>query len=357
MKKIICVLLGLMVCVSMAMPTFATENSIEGKQFSAVNVDSYAKEIIYTYLEINIPYNLSKDNYFITQGFSVEENSDKNSRTYFLFKNTDCIGALCATYIDGEYASSFQLCNLPLLTTALETKSSVSLFVLDNSVYLLSDNSVFCIYGSDVGKNYLQKPIENILKNKKSETLTLTKLDNTKINRSESVIDGTTILIDNVGNHTMDETGKGICWLAVASSIGSHRTNSSAPDADDLFYDLYDAYGDEYPHGSETWIKRAYSFLGVSVQTSNIGMMYLSVKSYIDQNIPIHADIKDYYEEYVHSVAICGYSSNSGNYFYQLMDPNVLNGYVTASVSTTTSRDFTYTTHYCTYTDWYRNFK
>ena len=231
-----------------------------------------------------------------------------------------------------------------------------------HSVYILSNNSIFCIYGLLAGEFVDCSVLNDIEFTSPIYNIFLNDIGYVRNRASIMAGNGNRLDVDIVENYTPTEEGTpaGTCWLSVVSSIASFRTNvANAYDTSQVYYGLYNVYGQsEYPHGSVTWIKRAYSYLALlNVQHYSNSMLYSAVKAKIDAGIPIHADITTSSGNTSHSVAICGYQSASGaGYFYILMDPNK-SSYVTVSLTSSSATTFTYATTYgYTFTNWYRSF-
>ena len=93
--------------------------------------------------------------------------------------------------------------------------------------------------------------------------------------------------------------------------------------------------------------------------SSSTGLLYSTVKSWIQQYRPVFATVTR--TGGAHALAICGYQSAYGYYYYTFMDCNIppstgnSTSCVTISVSSS-STNFTYVTSYgYTYTAWARS--
>ncbi len=364
MKKIMSLMLSALFAITLSMPAEAQELFVEEKT-SKMDPDLYASEIIHAYIDMNIKDVSKEDVFFLTQGFSVEGNTEPRNRTYFLFENEDCIGKLVVSFVNGEYISNFVLSDIPILSEAYKNNKGIILISDTESAYVATNSQIFCLYGVLAGE-YIDETCMNYTA--KNNSFSLINLNNIEYKISDTGMragNGRRLDIEFVDNDSLPEAPNGICWIAVVSSIANYRTNSSyLYSAENLYYAIYNTYhplvGGEFPHGNETWIKYAYMYLGVTVQDYDDGMRYSAVKAKIDAGIPIHADITTATGSPSHSVAICGYQSASGaGYFYILMDPNEDN-YVTISLPSSGSTTFTYnpgnSNNNPIYTNWFRSF-
>lgn len=284
----------------------------------------------------------------MTQGYRVINNPDPNSRTFFLFRNGKCEGKLTASYVNGEYASSFTPYEIPAVTEAYENNEPFALALEGYSIMLITAEKAEIISGSD--ELFAEIEIADDLQTSNTEysVIICSAIANTFYGDSVNVADNVILNLPHVSNYTFPN-GTGLCWAASISSICAYQTNTSPMSA----LDLYNALDEMYvgtPMGFDLWEKRAFAYFDISAKYDT-SLSFTQTATLLRADKPIYISLTDGNSHY-HGVALCGYINvpNSTSYKYKLMDPNV-SSYGTTYVISTNSNNFTYVGTY-TYTTW-----
>ena len=284
----------------------------------------------------------------MTQGYRVINNPDPNSRTFFLFQNGKCMGKLVATYVNGEYASSFTPYEIPAVTEAYENNEPFALALEGYSIMLITAEKAEIISGSD--ELFAEIEIADDLQTSNTEysVIICSAIANTFYGDSVNVADNVILNLPHVSNYTFPN-GTGLCWAASISSICAYQTNTSPMSA----LDLYNALDEMYvgtPMGFDLWEKRAFAYFDISAKYDT-SLSFTQTATLLRADKPIYISLTDGNSHY-HGVALCGYINvpNSTSYKYKLMDPNV-SSYGTTYVISTSNQNFTYVEGY-TYTTW-----
>lgn len=284
----------------------------------------------------------------MTQGYRVINNPDPNSRTFFLFRNGKCEGKLTASYVNGEYASSFTQYEIPAVTEAYENNEPFALALEGYSIMLITAEKAEIISGSD--ELFAEIEIADDLQTSNTEysVIICSAIANTFYGDSVNVADNVILNLPHVSNYTFPN-GTGLCWAASISSICAYQTNTSPMSA----LDLYNALDEMYvgtPMGFDLWEKRAFAYFDISAKYDT-SLSFTQTATLLRADKPIYISLTDGNSHY-HGVALCGYINvpNSTSYKYKLMDPNV-SSYGTTYVISTSNQNFTYVEGY-TYTTW-----
>ena len=284
----------------------------------------------------------------MTQGYRVINNPDPNSRTFFLFRNGKCEGKLTASYVNGEYASSFTQYEIPAVTEAYENNEPFALALEGYSIMLITAEKAEIISGSD--ELFAEIEIADDLQTSNTEysVIICSAIANTFYGDSVNVADNVILNLPHVSNYTFPN-GTGLCWAASISSICAYQTNTSPMSA----LDLYNALDEMYvgtPMGFGLWEKRAFAYFDISAKYDT-SLSFTQTATLLRADKPIYISLTDGNSHY-HGVALCGYINvpNSTSYKYKLMDPNV-SSYGTTYVISTSNQNFTYVEGY-TYTTW-----
>ena len=284
----------------------------------------------------------------MTQGYRVINNPDPNSRTFFLFRNGKCEGKLTASYVNGEYASSFTQYEIPAVTEAYENNEPFALALEGYSIMLITAEKAEIISGSD--ELFAEIEIADDLQTSNTEysVIICSAIANTFYGDSVNVADNVILNLPHVRNYTFPN-GTGLCWAASISSICAYQTNTSPMSA----LDLYNALDEMYvgtPMGFDLWEKRAFAYFDISAKYDT-SLSFTQTATLLRADKPIYISLTDGNSHY-HGVALCGYINvpNSTSYKYKLMDPNV-SSYGTTYVISTSNQNFTYVEGY-TYTTW-----
>lgn len=313
-----------------------------------VGLEAYANEVIAEYIPISMEPIDETDTFFLTQGYRVINNPDPNSRTFFLFRNGKCEGKLTASYVNGEYASSFTQYEIPAVTEAYENNEPFALALEGYSIMLITAEKAEIISGSD--ELFAEIEIADDLQTSNTEysVIICSAIANTFYGDSVNVADNVILNLPHVSNYTFpNETG--LCWAASISSICAYQTNTSPMSA----LDLYNALDEMYvgtPMGFDLWEKRAFAYFDISAKYDT-SLSFTQTATLLRADKPIYISLTDGNSHY-HGVALCGYINvpNSTSYKYKLMDPNV-SSYGTTYVISTSNQNFTYVEGY-TYTTW-----
>ena len=345
MKKLLSVILCAIMLIAMASPAFANEPINDNVN---VGLEAYANEVIAEYIPISMGIVDETDTFFLTQGYRVINNPDPNSRTFFLFQNGKCMGKLVATYVNGEYASSFTPYEIPAVTEAYENNEPFALALEGYSIMLITAEKAEIISGSD--ELFAEIEIADDLQTSNTEysVIICSAIANTFYGDSVNVADNVILNLPHVSNYTFPD-GTGLCWAASISSICAYQTNTSPMSA----LDLYNALDEMYvgtPMGFDLWEKRAFAYFDISAKYDT-SLSFTQTATLLRADKPIYISLTDGNSHY-HGVALCGYINvpNSTSYKYKLMDPNV-SSYGTTYVISTNSNNFTYVGTY-TYTTW-----
>lgn len=345
MKKLLSIILCAIMLIAMASPAFANEPINDNVN---VGLEAYANEVIAEYIPISMETIDETDTFFLTQGYRVINNPDPNSRTFFLFQNGKCMGKLVATYVNGEYASSFTPYEIPAVTEAYENNEPFALALEGYSIMLITAEKAEIISGSD--ELFAEIEIADDLQTSNTEysVIICSAIANTFYGDSVNVADNVILNLPHVSNYTFPD-GTGLCWAASISSICAYQTNTSPMSA----LDLYNALDEMYvgtPMGFDLWEKRAFAYFDISAKYDT-SLSFTQTATLLRADKPIYISLTDGNSHY-HGVALCGYINvpNSTSYKYKLMDPNV-SSYGTTYVISTNSNNFTYVGTY-TYTTW-----
>lgn len=345
MKKLLSIILCAIMLIATASPAFANEPINDNVN---VGLEAYANEVIAEYIPISMGTVDETDTFFLTQGYRVINNPDPNSRTFFLFQNGKCMGKLVATYVNGEYASSFTPYEIPAITEAYENNEPFALALEGYSIMLITAEKAEIISGSD--ELFAEIEIADDLQTSNTEysVIICSAIANTFYGDSVNVADNVILNLPHVSNYTFPD-GTGLCWAASISSICAYQTNTSPMSA----LDLYNALDEMYvgtPMGFDLWEKRAFAYFDISAKYDT-SLSFTQTATLLRADKPIYISLTDGNSHY-HGVALCGYINvpNSTSYKYKLMDPNV-SSYGTTYVISTNSNNFTYVGTY-TYTTW-----
>lgn len=345
MKKLLSIILCAIMLIATASPAFANEPINDNVN---VGLEAYANEVIAEYIPISMGTVDETDTFFLTQGYRVINNPDPNSRTFFLFRNGKCEGKLTASYVNGEYASSFTQYEIPAVTEAYENNEPFALALEGYSIMLITAEKAEIISGSD--ELFAEIEIADDLQTSNTEysVIICSAIANTFYGDSVNVADNVILNLPHVSNYTFPN-GTGLCWAASISSICAYQTNTSPMSA----LDLYNALDEMYvgtPMGFDLWEKRAFAYFDISAKYDT-SLSFTQTATLLRADKPIYISLTDGNSHY-HGVALCGYINvpNSTSYKYKLMDPNV-SSYGTTYVISTNSNNFTYVGTY-TYTTW-----
>lgn len=346
-KKLVSILMCLIMLFGMAIPVIANS------AITNMDIDNYVQNVAEANIGSIVPNVSASDSFYLSQGFKVEGNPDPNSRTYFFFRNGNCIGNIVATYINGQYASTSSIYDNPIATAALKTNEPLNLLVDGDSVYIMAGGAGWCLYGPNFGEDVhaLKSPRTAV-----GEAIELSEIPFNNYKISPLATTGELILdVPHVNNGT-DLQGQGLCWAASIASIVSYRKSLSlsAMDVYDAVVEKYDPSIHGYPVGNyEHELHALNGCYGMSYIRKASGLAFETVVSKIKLDHPIFAGLESTVGTR-HAVVICGYiSSIDVGYKYVIMDPNVRSyQYGTVYSSTSTNFDY-YITPEKTYNQWW----
>ena len=354
MKKILSFVLLLVLLLSTTIPVIAYDSISTEEMSPIINVDTYAREIIYTYIDMNISGVSATDEFFISQGFVVDGNPDENSRTYFLFKNNICVGELTATYINGQYISAFSYYENSFITEAFIENKPLHFTKENDSIFAISNDSIYTLYGENCGEIINKNMMIRKYNSSQFSTISLNELPYENFSDVSSVysIGQRYLGVIRVQTDRSPDTGAGLCWAASIAAIGNYCTNIEH-DALSLYNLLKTQFPtDGIPEGILRWKIRAFAQYNIDVIQQTGGYTFSQVVTKINELIPIYADIQDSNGNGGHAVVICGYKSTADDiYTYRIMDPNKP-AKVDVSVPQPTLAYFYYPAGTYTYTDW-----
>lgn len=251
MKKIICVFLCLMFCLSISFPVMA--NDFIQTDSISLERDSYAQEIIKTYIELSTDV-LESDVLNISQAFAICNLEENYNRIYFLFKNNLCIGQLSVAYIDDRFTSTFFSYDIPVITDAYKNAVPFVLLADGESLFFVSQNSVDLLNGPSVNSEIFDKLASTPNINNAFSTINLSSISCT-ISSEEEVLVSDELILDVIYRSNYElSTGTGICWAACDASIGEYYTGTRLT-AYQLYTYLAELHNGQ-PEGNEIWKKR-----------------------------------------------------------------------------------------------------
>lgn len=346
MKKLLSIILCAIMLIATASPAFANEPINDNVN---VGLEAYANEVIAEYIPISMGTVDETDTFFLTQGYRVINNPDPNSRTFFLFRNGKCEGKLTASYVNGEYASSFTQYEIPAVTEAYENNEPFALVAENTSVILFTASDAAVISG--VNSNYT---IDRNDVTADYQCITLSHGFSIDAQNEIQASDEVLLSVTRVANST-SPLGYGLCWAACSSSLGYYHSGGTLYTALQIYNYLVDHYGDDgyygRPRGIPEWELRALLIYEYNGSDGSGGLTYSQVRNKLQNGYPVLADI--YSSSNVgHSVIICGcINATDGSVKYRLRDPNN-SSYVYISNVSLTSTNFTYVAGNTTYTTW-----
>lgn len=347
MKKIIAMILCLVTLSNPIISMGDTQNSPSEKDYMAYSLDA-----IQQYVEICsiIP----EQELSITQPIQIYNDADDNNRIVFLYDGDSCIGMMAITSYNDTFISSFIPSKFPQLSGDSISNTSLSLFVFEESLYLLYNDSYTVLTGNDS----LHELSGNNTPDFSGYTSSL--LNRTTINTcskqpvpSRVTAIGNELDVDIVGNSTSPDTGLGLCWAASLAAIIRYRTNSHSLTAIQLYNQLKNAHPawlNGYPKGTKKWEKWSFDLYNLPKTYVSHGTTFPTIRTIIDDHRPIYCGLDQIDENnntvVSHAVDIVGYGAAYGYCNFILMDPNILSNYVVVLGNGTGNTPFIYVTSY-----------
>lgn len=283
-KKLVSLALCFIFLVSMTIP-IASANEGSALQDSLTD---YINESLQHYLSIE--YTGEYDDIQISQGFSVDGNTDENSRTYFVTDDEQLIGCLSVTLVDGEYRSGFFYDSNPEITAAIKNYTPIKLIVVDDKLVMKTADSMVAVSSGIQFDVALALSSESTKRNELNEiALKTVNIDATRISSnaesspqraSDTAI---SLAVPYVANTAVG--GVGICWAASIAAISNYR-NGSTYSAVSLYNGLQFDYGG-VPKGAEPWYSRGFSACNMGAPVVTGSAFYSSARSILPGGKPI----------------------------------------------------------------------
>lgn len=361
MKTVLKKLLVLLLCLSMAFNVYVSDVNASGP-----DMDDYALSVASDMLNIN-GYDAS-DNISISNKMCIFnlEDEQSNKYVYMVLDDEELIAMLIVELIDGEYYASLELGVPEEIAGAYE--ADVPFALCNYSGYLiLCKEEENTIVSSEIGVEISEDSLD--YSDVSLQSVSVTYEDVMSVSESVSsmgsIVDPqatygaytvSTLGVPYVANANSPASGKGICWAACVAAIANYRVGKSHT-ALSLHNQLWSYYtgmdAKNYPTGDETWIKRAFTYCGMSYTYIESGLRGSQISSALSNGRPIYMSVLN--SDGGHAVVIKGiYVYGNGNNYYQIMDPNT-SGTVTVTVSDNVLNDssyFTCTLSTGTYSNW-----
>ncbi len=344
MKKLLSIILCAIMLIATASPAFANEPINDNVN---VGLEAYANEVIAEYIPISMGTVDETDTFFLTQGYRVINNPDPNSRTFFLFRNGKCEGELTASYVNGKYASSFAPHEIPEITEVYESNEPFALIAENNSLILFTAHSSAVISGINTESTTDYKDITA-----EYQRIALSGGFNVEARDEALVADDVHLAVRHVDNDDDPYEGNGLCWAACASSVGQYHSGGTLYSAMQIYNYVCNRLNETHVYGSVSTIKEGMKKYGYSATSISGGMKLTDVKSKLRADKPIIACIHGLGNT-AHAVVICGYQvSGTGNYSYEVMDPNENIKRYTREITPNNTVEFPYVVASGTYLAW-----
>lgn len=354
MKKLFSVLACIIILIVTASPAIANEPM---NDFANAGLESYANSIIVDYINIRIDDLQKTDIFKLSQGYQIVNNNDAYAKIFFLFRNGKCIGKLIASYLNGEYISSFVPEEIYEITYVFENEISFTVFAGENSLFIKTSNAIYTLSGNESFQEYLFPNVNNIIKSKivlSSIPFEIHSNDSDPNINILGVINPHLLGVPHVDNNIDPDRGKGLCWAASISSIGAYTNNDDSPlKAIQLYNNLKSENPNDLPSGNDVWESRAFEFYSIIPKKVTGGLTYSQVTNLIGQYKPIYVAAKNSDGSKNHGMVLCGYHISGDYVFYDIMDPNE-NNYVSSAgfLTTSTAKQFVYAAGQTTYSIW-----
>ena len=336
MKKFVAVVLLMALLCSLNPISVSANNSA----YTQSDYYDYAQNQTSTFIGSEFK-NLDQSLFYLSQGYKVQDAVDDSIEIFFIFYKGKCVGETYVYVLDGNLTASFFVGDNSYATEAYRNHCDIS--IISNG----SDTIDFVVH-----------PISKKGWNDNSEKIQLTSIisNNGVTSYGHSFSSNYGYMdVPHVANTSIN--GVGICWCATVASICAYRTGV-VKSASQLYYAVIAQYPSSVvPSGTTAWVSRAYHIYGITATTSNAGLNFTQAKSIMMNNIPIYAGV-DYGTNDNHAVIVCGYTisySGGGNvaYYYRIHDSN-RTGYYSATVSSLTATNFSYSNGTVTYNNWHR---
>lgn len=335
-----------MISLSILTPVLAMTQGVTDTAIPIAKYEEYADGVIKDFMALNgIVYTSELK---LSNPIPVDNDNDGNNRAIFLFRNSECIGMMMITFINGKFTSSFSKESIPAITSALNESRRFSLVSSNDALWIVTDGIGTNISGrSDA---ILTNSGNRLSYSNENQTIVLKQISASVGGTVGNTRAYSFLNVPIVSNAAApDGSSDGICWAAAMASIIRYNGGASSITATSLYNKLKNAYSGT-PSGSCAWVSRCFSLYGISYTHKHSGANFYTVKGIIDSGKPIYCWLTR--TGGAHSVVISGYESGYGNYYYRLVDSNK-SGVVTVHFTDADATSFTYATTYgYTYTGW-----
>lgn len=345
----------------------------ESVSYSETGMTEYAHSMAVSYLRASSLLD-GEGTYFLSQAFPIEGDTDSYNHVFFVFEDDISIGYISASFIDGEYYSSFAPLNSNILDSAYSLGLSIGVTSESKNCYLYTSNGLSEQVSGTVYETLSTSSANGLnsisLEFQQCVPLVLSQIDVPTVEPYGSTIPPREVLLQVpiVWNHSVNQ--QGICWCASIASIGAYKTGT-AVSAQSGALTLYEWLDENYtsdifnptPRGNHNYHIAAFNKYGLNYSRYYLGLTFSEVLSRLEANDPTYAIIEGSAvifdsDDICHAVVICGAGYDAeANYYYMLMDPNVHSGYVVVPVTNTSDRNFTYVSNSGTYTYWSRRYQ
>lgn len=351
MKKLLVILLVIAITLSVPMPVFANENSINGIRSLEVKADlvKYANNVFPKHLHALLENDEligSLDNYSIGEPFTVFNVIENTNSTCFpVLLNKNIVSIFEVTENMGEFSSSLSISFARELENFMNTNKMKDFVLLTDGVHLQAFDGKNCVEifklyndGNEVGKlsSVFKIPLSSLSKISSYNEL------KTEFNNSDYLdIDIHPTGVDGPTSYKtlrVQGVSQGIhpwCWAATCAAIINYLKGESLSASDVANYVFPD---NPEQRGNWSDIKKAYNHWGLYPSQTGV-ISFDEVKRDIDSYNPMHLGLRG------HSVGLIGYEDWTGSYgryndkILILLEPN---GGVHRSVTLNSSGNFTY---------------
>lgn len=316
-EKTISFVLTMGLSISMVLPAFA-----ENVQLSNSTNDArqeYVESVLPRYLALKD--NIDYGNIQISEPITVENREDGTSRTYIVTNDDVYIGLLSVAYIDNEFVSSYMFDEDSSITNIIQTGTPFALVAYDECLLMQTQENNIVVANDNIQLDEIEL-VHNVAFSEKS----FESIDLLASSFSFGAL-GYNIEIDveHVANETVN--GVGICWAACIAAISNYR-NGTSYDALDI-YDALDLVYSETPVGDSNWIRRGYSYCGMSHtngETLEVDELYDALNS--DRPVIFRVYRTDSTGNLKgHAVVLKAITQTRYDSIYTFMDPNYTNEY------------------------------
>lgn len=326
MKKLLCVLMSAVLCLSLCCPAFASETSfcVETVAEELINdaltqpsqfgLPDLQDENVYICNAVN-PYTICND--VLTQCEGIE---------YYLVKTDDAfIACITLCYDDGILISAtLDLHIADVLNNVCSPADAIQLITYDGTVYVRTDDAI-----SDGTASY--PSVRSLYENNEVQTVaTLIEDGPVELTVKSELTD---IVTDPVIPRSykvisvpyVSQEGKDICWAAAAAAFGRYYTGSTYSSLSAS--DLVAAIGAEIGPGTMADARKILSdVFNISTTYSSMQLTYGYTITLLQQSKPILAgfsgSVSATGEERGHMVVICGFDDSGTNLKFYVRDSN-----------------------------------